>query len=261
MSNRQLEELSISFSNEMMRVVLNGWKTETRRIVAPQPCIPSTAKMARTFMNESFGVICESTERFIECPYGKIGDVLWVREAWRFAGGDLNEGVMAIQYKTGSYSHCEIHESGEPGEWIEKQLERLEAANHIEPDPENEGRFRFIDYEKTPWNEPNEMPKEMARTWIRIVNIQVENLCSISWTGAISEGVDFQPSEDDPNDRVYKDYRNGDYRLESPITSFKTLWGSIYGEQSWREDNPVVWVITFEVVSPGGSSIREGGHS
>lgn len=73
-----MRERPILFSGPMVRAILAGRKTQTRRIVKPQSAV-LTDQMAR-----GFGVRPPAVENaaVIPCPYGQVGDHLWVREAW-----------------------------------------------------------------------------------------------------------------------------------------------------------------------------------
>ncbi len=72
-----MKEKPIIFSTEMVRAILEGRKTQTRRVVKPQPPEGETVHVA---YSETWGV---------KCPYGKPGDQLWVRETWN---GTKNTG-------------------------------------------------------------------------------------------------------------------------------------------------------------------------
>lgn len=78
-----MNEKPIIFSNEMVRAILSGQKTQTRRIIKPQPRVKSK---------------CPATEMWfkdIQCRYGKPGDRLWVREAWNF----ISDEIIVLAYR------------------------------------------------------------------------------------------------------------------------------------------------------------------
>lgn len=98
--------------------------------------------------------------------------------------------------------------------------------------------------ENIKWKPGIHMPKEACRLFLEIVSVRVERLQDISEQDAISEGVKSTYVHLFQEER-YKDYHldvDGEFR--NPVTSFKTLWESINGEDSW-ESNPWVWVIEF----------------
>jgi len=97
------------------------------------------------------------------------------------------------------------------------------------------------------WTPSIHMPKSAARIWLQITDIRVERVMDISNEDAIAEGIQ------KVHTHLYKNYLkdlNKDYYF-SPLPSFRSLFKSIYGEQIWNQ-NPWVWVITFEVVSTTG---------
>ena len=96
-------------------------------------------------------------------------------------------------------------------------------------------------FEKMPLKGDEE--KEAATIFLRITDLRIERLQDISEEDAIAEGIETE-KEDVPV-IPYKDYLGKYNYYSNPINSFKSLWKSIYGEQSW-EDNPYVWVICFE---------------
>jgi hypothetical protein len=96
------------------------------------------------------------------------------------------------------------------------------------------------------WKPSIHMPKVAALIWLRVTDISVERLKEISEDDAKSEGVEI-------NGRSWKDYfdKTNDYGCGDAVSSFRSLWESINGKESW-EANPWVWVISFEVVSTTG---------
>lgn len=140
----------------------------------------------------------------------QTGDILWVRETW------AEFGQAPFLYKA-SLSE-----------------EELKA-------------FRSL---LLKWKPSIFMPKEAARIFLKVTNVRAERLQDISEDDAIAEGIL----------RIKKAYRGGtayydysgkqtpaSYNFDSPIASFKTLWQSINGRESW-EANPWVWVYEFEQI-------------
>ena len=141
-----------------------------------------------------------------ECPYGQVGDVLWVRETW----SKLNS----------QYVYKADYNNGIP-------------ANEIEL---SDGSI--IDYAK--WKPSIHMPKEACRIRLKIKSVRVERLSDISEQDAIAEGIELIGSRW----KQYLKTRL-DKTVENPKYSYITLWESINGAMSW-EKNPWVWVIEFE---------------
>lgn len=93
------------------------------------------------------------------------------------------------------------------------------------------------------WKPSIFMPKKACRIFLRLTNIRIERLNEISELDAIREGV--EQFEGIYNEFAYKSYRHNHILLDSPIESYRTLWEKINGEKSW-EENPFVWVYEFE---------------
>lgn len=95
------------------------------------------------------------------------------------------------------------------------------------------------------WIPSIHMPKDEARIWLRITNVRVEPLWSISEDDALSEGIEeIHPA---PFVIRYKNYLDTKKQaiLKDPTLSFRTLWESINGADGWYA-NPWVWVVEFE---------------
>jgi hypothetical protein len=208
----------ILFSTEMVRAILEGRKTQTRRVIKNiKHC--EYRKMEHTAPGK-YGAVFKDNNHFfkINCPYGKVGDVLWVRETWQTA-----EGVVPPIK--------------------DKYIYRAEAS-------EIDG----VTKRPARWESPIFMPKEACRIWLRITDIRVERVQDITEEDALSEGVEMEAKADlvfseDPSGESdfvrYKSYTNESQLFLSAKNSFRSLWQSISGKESW-EANPYVWAITFE---------------
>lgn len=173
-----MKERPILFSGAMVRAILSGVKTQTRRVAKMLPLDGA-------------------------CPYGKPGDHLWVRE-----------------------THAPMIGGG----WVY-------AADYT---PE---RLRQKDG-KGFWKPSIFMKRAACRITLEIVSVRVERLQDISEADAIAEGVDLFQRAHEP--RVYRDYSHKKlhYGL-SAVGSYRTLWESINGPESWAL-NPWVWVVEFK---------------
>lgn len=83
-----MRELPILFNGEMVRAILDGRKTQTRRVIKPQPNGTSCTDL---LIKEAWA------NGFVDvkCPYGQTGDLLWVRETWREMGtAQMNDGSI-----------------------------------------------------------------------------------------------------------------------------------------------------------------------
>lgn len=150
------------------------------------------------------------------CPYGVVGDLLWVRETfWKTIEIEPNEGEVKYHYKASPDVYVEV-----------------------------------CPPEKIKWKPSIHMPKDAARIWLEITNIRVERLQDITEKDAIKEGVEYVKNF--PPLNGYRNYlmekgHVADAGL-SAKASFETLWKKINGVESW-EANPFVWCLTFKRVN------------
>lgn len=224
----------ILFSTSMVKALLDGRKTQTRRIAK---CGNDNCINMKIFV-EKYGkkVMCRNhilDERNKEiCPYGKIGDFLWVRETfWLF-----------------STPHKDVVEG--KGHQIIKEDFKNGWGNDL---------FKAVYYKADEifklgrWKPSIFLPRWASRISLEITNIRVESLKNISEEDAINEGIEGYDSPTGGDD--YQDYWKN-YTLKDkdvygsdytdPIQSYASLWESINGKGSWNL-NPWVWVIEFKV--------------
>ena len=203
-----IKERPILFSGAMVRAILDGRKTVTRRVVKPQPdnSWRVTGGYGRITTKhphkDKFGVfICRGQHTdfpevdIIPCPYGQPGDQLWVRETCFINGPDKGAEVI---YKA-------------------------------DPLPNWEGEEADIR-----WRPSIHMPRWASRIQLEITSVRVERLQDISEQQAMAEGVDGKESESAKSQGWWM----------KPIAAFRFLWRSINGPESWQA-NPWVWVVEF----------------
>lgn len=261
-----MKEHPIIFSTEMVKAILAGRKTMTRRIVKnyvdSRP--PRTTDV---YFEDWHG-------KEIKCPYGIHGDNLWVREAWKIVGWDFEDGEMTTEYRAGGKLTDFYYDPEEDSMWMLKQVEQMEAGGIIKKDPDNEEMFLFTK-KYHPFSPSIHMPKEAARIFLEVTNVRVERLHDISEADIVNEGVRVPCSE---NGIMFKaGEENGawqfmpeQWKLDRHIENrgkekyvhkdfdflfahWAELWCEINGRYSWNE-NPWVWVIEFKVLSTTGRS-------
>lgn len=201
----------ILFSGPMIRALREGRKTQTRRIIKPQP------KLALDIDPATVGPAWDAGFIDVRCPYGQSGDLLWVREAWRTAADidHLNATEMAAQ----------CIEAGCRKPWAPMQYEADQGRTNWD-NIDEVGRYRHARF----------MPRWASRLTLRITGVRVQRLQEISGTDAAAEGVD-HPGDSNP-------YINGDAIAR---ILFRDLWESINGPGSWNV-NPYVWALSFQVI-------------
>lgn len=200
----------ILFNTEMVRAILDGRKTVTRRLIKSQQLIgilPDKCKngMPEKFLKEKkymFKPYCDMTDtELIKTSYNppyQPGDILYVRETW-------SEG-----YEEGTY--------------IYRASDKLA------------GLPTFKESSKLIYHPSIHMPKEAARIWLKVTNVRVERLQEITSEQIGREGVEVE----------YPHVLNG----EEKRYAFSTLWNSTVKKSDldrygWNA-NPWVWVIEFE---------------
>jgi hypothetical protein len=225
-------------SAPMVRALLEGRKTQTRRIVKAQPqgtLLGLLERPIRSMQQEPvlrawFGAgEDERSSTEITCPYGKPGDLLWVRETTE-ADHDTSEVVTLAKYaadgKPVLYPGPEEDERGEPdyggsnAHWWGKR----DVCPSIH------------------------MPRWASRLTLELTEVRVERLQEITAEGAIAEGI--EPVLTGTGERCgWLDYEHEGtgtgYYLEA-VNSYDSLWESINGPGSW-DANPWVWVLSFRV--------------
>lgn len=209
-----MTERPILFSAPMVLALLAGTKTQTRRIVNPQP-IERGAISAKSPPWCSFD---EKTLRATWCRQGKPGDRLWVRETWRPQPDNQCERI------TYAADGAVAFENKIPESW-----QRPVAA--------------------TRGNVPGiHMPRWASRILLEVTAVRVERLGCISESDAKAEGVEFIGAPGGLED--WRAYGGGPNEVVgTAATSFMTLWNSINGPGSWQA-NPWVWVVEFRRVFP-----------
>lgn len=209
---KDMKEHPILFSAPMVQAILEGRKTQTRRAMKKQPNIdPQTGDWLSTYSDGGQEVHPIETwigvQVKLHCPFGRIGDRLWARETWKHKGHNFPVG--------------------HPYEY------RATAEQDLTP-PDG------------PWKPSIFMPRAASRITLEITDIRCERLNDISEADAIAEGI--EPVVGQDGETYYGNYGKEDIgHLLPPVESYRSLWQSINGPESW-EANPLVWVITFKRV-------------
>lgn len=148
-------EKPILFSGEMVRAILEGRKTQTRRVITPQPSAKLYRYMSRNEWYEADGDE-PKYHTLRKCPYGNICDLLWVRETWaQLCEADELTGKCDVAYRA--------------DDWPED-----------EPGP---------DYLKRTWRPSIFMPRWASRLTLEVTHVGVERVRDITDDSAIEEGV------------------------------------------------------------------------
>lgn len=212
----------ILFSSPMVQAIMEGRKTQTRRIIKPPEMTGKGWKWEGTrpkAMYNSGGMevwghnVLPSDDFGLEmCAKNQKGDILWVRETFGVDFTIISEEGLKTEY--------------------------CYRANETDNRPADG------------WKPSIFMPKEACRLFLKVTNVRVERLKKITGVDACKEGVEseyFPELDEHTGARRYKNYlHGGGFGLIHPEQSFQTLWQSINGKESWNE-NPFVWVYDFEI--------------
>ncbi len=221
-----MKERPILFSGPMVRALLEGSKTQTRRI-----CKPANAAELSFVVNAGkaeFGDE-EGDVRF-RCPYGQPGDRLWVKETFYCDHAFYPEGTPASCYWDGKVPRKE-HSPEQMAEQRATMLEEMYFRADGEPEWEAAG--------KTPWRPSIHMPRWVSRITLEVTGVRVERLQDISEADARAEGCDSEFA-----DSAYQRVHGGSLCGPQCRYAYAKLWDVINGAGAYAA-NPWVWVIEF----------------
>lgn len=213
-----MTERGMIFNAEMVRAILDGRKTQTRRPVK----FPVHDKNLGCELagNELAGEL--SAGNYLNSAFGKPGDRIWVREAFRVHSRATDVATL-------------VYKASERNSWTEQTYRVPVAVCNKPATPEK-------------WTPSLHMPRWASRILLEITDVRVERLNAISEEDARAEGIIdggcLNCGEPEPC---------GCANPEPDATdAFAYLWQSIYGQESWNA-NPWVWVIEFERVEGGAA--------
>lgn len=214
------KEIPLLFSTPMVQAIVDGRKTQTRRVIKnihPEcKYLPDCNGPGVSFMEPKYFTKPKDEQwvSIAQCPYGKPGDLLWVRE------------------KHKRLVNCETSE--------------FAFWSYYADSPE--GFHKKYPYK---WKPSIHMPKDAARIWLEVTDVRVERLHDISEADAKAEGApdtlkvdDFKLLKGLGNWPIPKPFHQHQF-------GFLALWCKINGCPSWLQ-NPWVWVVSFKVLSTTG---------
>ncbi len=226
-----MSERLILFSPPMVRAILAGQKTMTRRVVRPQPdfgtahaalggdtsdavpgvspaCFGSCVGLQQ---GRGFGYVIPN----IRSPYGAPGDLLWVRETW--AAGKQFDDVAPRDIPDGAFIHY--------------------AASHP-------GDMHIIGMARGRWRRSIHMPRWASRLTLRVTDVRVERVQDITPTDALAEGCGRTPCAACDEAGCEECNHEGWHR---EVDVFRAPWDTLNAKRGHGWDtNPWVWVVSFE---------------
>ena len=238
----------ILFNTEMVRAILDGRKSCTRRInkdandyVVPDMDFYDSDKRTyavHNYANKEHTDKLSIAER--TCPICQ-GDILYVRETWRVGAWDIFNQMIAFDYKDGTCGELTYIHDQELFERLVNQSR--EDARKAKCD------YNGVDFVwekgKSPcrWHPSIHMPKEAARIWLKVTDVRIERLQDVTEDGAKAEGV--------IDNRGFIHSPENEYdRIHTAREHFIKIWNSTikksYLNRYGWDANPWVWVIEFE---------------
>lgn len=234
-------ERPILFSGPMVRAILGGHKTQTRRVVLPGddpirwvgwPCdmdgrghperrcrAPGPGEHHVHYANGFHW-------RNVACPYGATGDRLWVREAWRAGWWDGEDHINVV---------CRADDA------IDRRLVCSDDCSKT-------GEEEWTKFGGVTWRPSIHMPRWASRLTLEVADVRVERLHAITEEDACAEGVLRDADGWWCGGPGGPRFAGGDAR-----DTFAALWQDINGKRpgcAWSDD-PWVWVVGFQVVLRG----------
>lgn len=228
-----MKDHPILISGEMVRAILDGRKTQTRRVIKPQPDESVTGLVPRTthagnvlwsnalWETKKYGRLMELDDR--KCPYGFIGGRLWVRETFAAIWPDVDPAPLSectIEYRADKpYAKY-------PGDWPEDEAKGNDDAPK--------------------WGPSIHMPRAASRITLEITDLKAERVNDISEEDAIAEGLYPWTNNEGV---IHYGISRADVWEQDPRITFRRLWDSINAKRGFGWDtNPWVWAITFKQV-------------
>ncbi len=211
-----MKERPILFSGPMVRALLAGSKTQTRRAAKVESTLGIDSILAPRRAGgraATYLLPDQAAEAAACCPYGKPGDRLWVREAFMHEPADYCwEASVSIPCRPAETAYRADFPNSQPGEG---------------------------------WKPSIHMPRNLSRILLEITGVRVERLQDISQADAQAEGA---PPSHPSIDQISREFGYPDF----PRSWYAQLWEEINGPGAWAQ-NPWVWVVEFKRVQQASS--------
>lgn len=227
-----MTERPILFSGPMVRAILAGTKTVTRRLVKPAPvrwvtpreeCATTPEVWQTTGHSGRWSCHGATGDETRACPFGVPGDRLWVRETWAAVhfSAEYVDG-FPTGYSDDWEGSKTIPKDSCDGYWVPQYA----ADPHHETSAEDRGWA---------WRPSIHMPRWASRLTLEVVSVRVERLQEITEEDARAEGITNLRTQTGPTTLAGRPW----------ATESRLLWDSINGERASWESNPWVWRVEF----------------
>ena len=206
-----MKKRPILFKGAMVRALLAGTKTQTRRVVKPAPQM-ITENTITTWDGPPTALQYQLERMGKGCPYGQPGDRLWVRE-----NGWERPDLSPRQLREGADTWPPYEYDAQPVMcWAD-------------------GELKGYGWKRRP---SIHMPRWASRITLEITSVRVERLQDISEADAAAEGLHYT------SERLDRWSADGSSWVATPQNAYRALWQDINGPESWAA-NPWVWVVEF----------------
>lgn len=216
----------ILFNTEMVRAILDGRKTCTRRLVK---FLPGENSQWTGYIKDGLMLYNGRNEPCIrKVPY-QPGDIMYVRETWQYLYElDGNEQIIE---GTGKYYYA--------------ATDTIPFDTYVDASG--------VTHERVPWHPSIRMPKEAARIWLKVTDVRIERLQDITEDGAKAEGA--------IDNRWFIHGPENEYdRIHAAREHFIKIWNSAIKKSNLNrygwDANPWVWVIEFDRCEKPKRSVR-----
>ena len=213
----------IIFSGAMVRAILEGRKTQTRRVMRPQPpdwagdLFPLSAGRWRARHPSTIGRPSAASPVF-RCPYGIPGDFLWMRECWAASQRLDRLPPHKLEFLTANRDF--------PKSTVYYRADSYDGVNPL----------------RGKWRPSIFMPRWASRITLEVTDVKAERVQAITPDDALAEGC--------PDNALHAEHRGAvpPHRI-GPVAWFAELWDSINAKRGFGWDaNPWVWVVEFKEV-------------
>lgn len=231
-STQEMQARPIIFSGDMVRAVLSGAKTQTRRVMKPQPFRTSTYApgfgqrwVYRGHISEDYKGIPAMFGPFLPlCPYGVPGDRLWVRENIE-AYEETDIGYHVIRYAVDGRVVGEYTEEQEGWAWGYRGSKPVCGHNYTQ----NTKHIPSI-----------HMPKWATRIWLAVVSVRVQRVQDMTTADVWAEGISVGGED--------VKHIGSQQHVTCRMSKFAELWDSINAKRGYPwSANPWTWCVEFKL--------------
>lgn len=232
----------IIFSASMVRALLAGSKTMTRRVLKPQPVQNDAGLWTLDLGRRGFSQTGDVPATMRERGWLRFapGDLLWVRENHTIHTWD-EDGAFRFSYEADGARSWFIDMPEDYHERLDQRLRKAGVAL------DEHGNFAFTDAQRRLLNRPSIfLPRDASRLTLAVTAVKVDRLQDISEADAIAEGIHPLPQQSAADPSAWWESAPGQHQARTAVESFQLLWNSINGPGAW-EANPWVVALTFTV--------------